>query len=272
MEEARRAEDGDRDELEEFLDDVRSRLSATPLGRDEGLVLGSWRLGADVYVLALGGEMDMGNAAALGKAVRELSPRDGACVIVELSALSFADSSALRELTRLARELRGDGGLLVLAAPGLHVARVFELTNIQGVVPVAESLEAALELASELHAGSGAARMLNGVRKAANEDAFRGVNERLEVRALESEARRERFEIVCECDREECTARIGVDFADYEAVRTSPRAFIVLPGHSDVSCERVVASAEGYEVVEKVGEAGIVAELSDARREGARQE
>jgi hypothetical protein len=92
-----------------------------------------------------------------------------------------------------------------------------------------------------------------------NEAQFRELNERLEERALERRPDG-RFEIVCECDREECNERIEITVFDYEAIRTSPTAFVVTPGHNDPTCERTVSSTDRYEVVEKFGEAGLVAE------------
>ncbi len=102
-------------------------------------------------------------------------------------------------------------------------------------------------------------------RKGANEAWFREVNERLEDRAAGQERRAEAFEVVCECAREECTERITVAFAVYERVRSSPTAFIVVPGHLDPSCERLEASTDAYDVVEKFGEAGEVARIENPR-------
>ena len=64
---------------------------------------------------------------------------------------------------------------------------------------------------------------------------------------------------------EECTERIEISFGEYESVRANPRAFVVVAGHADPECERVVAVRDGYEVVEKYGDAGVVAELEDPR-------
>jgi hypothetical protein len=51
----------------------------------------------------------------------------------------------------------------------------------------------------------------------------------------------------------------------YESVRANPRRFIVKPGHERRELERVVDARDGYLVVEKVGDAGAVAERA-ARR------
>jgi hypothetical protein len=110
--------------------------------------------------------------------------------------------------------------------------------------------------------------LTSAARKGANEALFRDVNERLERRALAPLPDEERFEILCECELEECTERIAVSFADYESVRARPTAFLVLPDHVDPTCERVAASAPGHAVVEKFGEAGAVAEAADPREAG----
>ena len=102
-------------------------------------------------------------------------------------------------------------------------------------------------------------------RRAENESCFRTLNERLEARALSRDGPETVFLAVCECAREECRERIQLPVADYELVRSRPRAFIVVGGHRDPEIERVVLHADGYEVVEKVGEAGLVAERESAR-------
>ena len=75
-------------------------------------------------------------------------------------------------------------------------------------------------------------RVTRESRKGANEAWFREVNERLEDRAAGQSAPSDAFEIVCECAREECTERIAIDFAAYEAVRRIPTRFIVVRGAS----------------------------------------
>ena len=101
-------------------------------------------------------------------------------------------------------------------------------------------------------------------RKGENEAFFREVNERLEDRAADATTE-PLFTAVCECSREECAERIEISFAAYEAIRSDSKTFLVAPGHSDPSCERVVSWRAGYEVVEKLGDAADVAEAEDPR-------
>jgi hypothetical protein len=105
--------------------------------------------------------------------------------------------------------------------------------------------------------------MSSAARKGLNESLFREVNERLADRA---DANGDgSFEIVCECDREECTDRIRISVGTYEAVRAHAEAFAVLDGHVDPECERVIASQDGFKVVEKFGVAAEVARIANPR-------
>lgn len=98
-----------------------------------------------------------------------------------------------------------------------------------------------------------------------NEVWFREVNERLETRALRERPIGATFEIVCECDREQCTVRIVVGFHDYESVRAQGGMFIVAPGHIDLTVERLVSRSDSFDVVSKIGAAAEVAEEADPR-------
>jgi hypothetical protein len=96
----------------------------------------------------------------------------------------------------------------------------------------------------------------------ANESAFRAVNERIENI---SERHDLAAEFVCECSDLECAERLSVPLDDYERVRAHGDRFIVTPGHERPDVELVVEEGRGWIVVEKIGEAGEVAEEEDPR-------
>jgi hypothetical protein len=106
--------------------------------------------------------------------------------------------------------------------------------------------------------------MTSELRRGMNESLFRLLNERLEQRALDG-GPDATFEIVCECASEDCTLRVPVRVAEYEAVRSEPTRFFVVAGHADPQVERVVDSSDGHEIVEKHGEAAIVVEVENPR-------
>ncbi|MGN6431930.1 MAG: hypothetical protein ACTHNB_14555 [Gaiellaceae bacterium] len=107
-------------------------------------------------------------------------------------------------------------------------------------------------------------------RRARNEAVFREVNERIEdATAALLEARvqqqEERLSLVCECGMEQCAEPIEATVAEYEAVRTNPRRFLVVPGHEHTDTARVVERNSGFVAVEKLDEAGEVAIEHDPR-------
>ena len=104
----------------------------------------------------------------------------------------------------------------------------------------------------------------NGAR---TQSLFREVNERV-VEMSGPEASSAGMRLLCECADENCVEPIGVAAEEYESVRGDGNRFFVIRGHVYPEIERVVADVEGYQVVEKFGEAGRTAEKLDPRRRG----
>ena len=105
-------------------------------------------------------------------------------------------------------------------------------------------------------------------RRARNEALFREVNERIEgisTEVAERDQQQEGLRLVCECGMEECAELIEATVAEYEAVRASPRRFLVVPGHEHTDTARVVERNSGFFVIEKMEEAGEVAIEHDPR-------
>jgi hypothetical protein len=101
-------------------------------------------------------------------------------------------------------------------------------------------------------------------RVAKNETLFREVNEAIERGQWPGE-QDSPTAFRCECARLDCNGLVSLTPREYERVRTEPRRFVVLPGHEVEEAETVVATGDGYVVVEKRDEAGRLAEASDPR-------
>ena len=88
-------------------------------------------------------------------------------------------------------------------------------------------------------------------RLAENEAIFRAGNESIEKAVA---GRSEKVPYLCECGEKSCLARVVLTPAEYEAVRSHPARFFVVPGHEDLSAgEIVVAQYDRFTVVEKQG-------------------
>jgi len=90
-------------------------------------------------VVTLTGELDMAHAPAVTETLDELSAA-GARVVIDLTSLSFIDSSGIHAMFRPTTEL----SVVALVCPPGNIQRVLEVTKIDRMLPVYETLAAAL--------------------------------------------------------------------------------------------------------------------------------
>jgi hypothetical protein len=107
-------------------------------------------------------------------------------------------------------------------------------------------------------------------RIAQNETSFRDINERLAQGLRTVRHTPELLSFICECGDRGCEAFVSMSLEEYEAVRRDSRRFAVVPGHVFPEAERVVASHERFQVVEKTGDAIEVTDAADHRVLGTR--
>jgi hypothetical protein len=101
-------------------------------------------------------------------------------------------------------------------------------------------------------------------RMAQNEVLFREVNERVQEQA-EGFGGGGTFQYLCECANADCTFRLTLTPAQYEAVRADPTTFVVLPLHFTPEVETLVTEHDAFWIVRKTGEAGEYVEKLDPR-------
>ena len=89
----------------------------------------------DVVVIAAGGELDAYAAPELSDAFAELAHGDR--VVVDLSSVSFLDSTALGVVVRAMREIDDRRGGSRIVLPKGAARRIFEITTLDSVLPVA---------------------------------------------------------------------------------------------------------------------------------------
>jgi len=80
----------------------------------------------DVHIVSLGGELDMATVEGLSDWLVDIS---GSTVVIDLSELTFMDSSGIGAMVRAKNEL---GDSLVLTRPQPNVRRVIEVTGLSG--------------------------------------------------------------------------------------------------------------------------------------------
>jgi hypothetical protein len=94
-----------------------------------------------------------------------------------------------------------------------------------------------------------------------NEVVMRAANRELQ-RAEEEvgNGSEQRFDVLCECGREDCDGMLSLTVAEYEEIHRERDRFVILPGHNTPGIESVVEERDSYLVVDKFGEAEQIAE------------
>ena len=96
-----------------------------------------------VAVLTLEGRLNMTSAPSLRSAVEQLSDAGRARVVVDLSDVSFMDSSGLGALIAGLKRCRQNQGDLRITGVNTQVGTVLRLTNLDRVLRPHDSVEAA---------------------------------------------------------------------------------------------------------------------------------
>jgi anti-sigma B factor antagonist len=94
-------------------------------------------LDSGVMVLALSGSMTMGTQLQeLELSLQELANKNQNRIVLDLSKISYLDSSAIGVLVSCHGSVKGSGGQLRLAGVNSRVSAVFKMTGVDKVLSV----------------------------------------------------------------------------------------------------------------------------------------
>jgi anti-sigma B factor antagonist len=92
--------------------------------------LGDWKAGEGTYVVAAGGELDMGAAPSLRATIERILEEGPSRLVVELSEATFIDSTSIGILMGAKRRLRAAGGRLEIVCTEPNLLRIFEIVGL----------------------------------------------------------------------------------------------------------------------------------------------
>jgi anti-sigma B factor antagonist len=98
------------------------------------------RFGADSFVVALAGELDIGTSARFEEELDSLLDGGARRLVVDLLGVTFLGSVGLELLTRAAKQTRALGGECVVVSDDPRILRVFEITGLDRVFRIERSL------------------------------------------------------------------------------------------------------------------------------------
>jgi anti-sigma B factor antagonist len=113
-------------------------VGALPPGLE--FAVSSRRVTNGSWVVAARGEVDLYTAPELERALAGPLTKGAMQLVVDFTAATFIDSTALHVLLRAARQLDGKEGELIVVAPDPKVRKVFEITGLNRFFAVVSSL------------------------------------------------------------------------------------------------------------------------------------
>ena len=102
------------------------------------------KAGERAYVVAVTGELDLYTTPRLTAELEAIAP-DGPDVVVDLSGVTFIDSTGLGSLLLGVRRLRETNGSMALVCANESTKKLLSLVGVDRVLPVFDSSERALE-------------------------------------------------------------------------------------------------------------------------------
>jgi anti-anti-sigma factor len=96
------------------------------------------------HVVSLRGEIDAATAPRLGSCLFGLADEGKRAVVVDLSEVTFMDSTGIGVLLNALRHFGSRHGQMVVVCPGQNVRRALEITGVSSIISVFESRDKAL--------------------------------------------------------------------------------------------------------------------------------
>jgi anti-anti-sigma factor len=119
------------------VSEQRGRLRAA-----ECFELGQFSVRSDrdgvVHMISLSGELDLATAPAVERELERVEATDAGSIVLDLSDLTFMDSTGARLIIQAHQRSRADANRLALLRGPAAVQRVLELSGVSDLLPFAD--------------------------------------------------------------------------------------------------------------------------------------
>ena len=106
-------------------------------------------IGEEHCVVVLAGEVDIDTAPQFKQAVKAAIDGGASSLIVDMTAVTFIDSTALGVLVSGVRQVRERNGALAVVCTETNINRIFELTGLNRIFAICATCEAATKSLAE---------------------------------------------------------------------------------------------------------------------------
>ena len=104
-------------------------------------------LNGSACVVGVGGDLDLATAPELRDELLRVVGEGCSELVVDLSEVTFIDSTALGVLSESSKRLRRLGGHMAVACPDVNLTKIFLITGLDRLFHVSKTLSGALEAA-----------------------------------------------------------------------------------------------------------------------------
>lgn len=98
----------------------------------------------DTFIIHVDGELDVYTAPRLKEAIAEGISGGHRAIVVDLSRVSFLDSTALGVLVGGRRNAHDQGGDVILVVEGPHLEKMFRITGFESMFGIHRTVDEAL--------------------------------------------------------------------------------------------------------------------------------
>jgi len=123
--------------------DVEATAATAPASGPTAFAISRRELDAHTTALTVAGELDLATAPRLKWALTDAIGAGAGRVVLDLSPVTFIDSTALGVLVGVRRSL-GAGSRLAIVCASANVLRIFELTGLDATFNIFSTLDHAL--------------------------------------------------------------------------------------------------------------------------------
>ena len=113
--------------------------------KPDALVAEATPIGAEAYLIRLQGEFDLHTGPQFERRVLEALGRGASQIVIDLSDVSFIDSTTIGILMRTRKRLAPLRGRLLVICSDRNVLRLFEITALDRMFELYRTAEEALE-------------------------------------------------------------------------------------------------------------------------------
>ena len=98
----------------------------------------------EITIVTVNGRLDATTAPVADKTIKKILKKDCLRMIFDFSTLDYLSSGGLKVILGTAKELRRKEGQIVLCSLSNWVKEIFEVSGLNSLIPITESLESGI--------------------------------------------------------------------------------------------------------------------------------